>query len=514
MKKILLGLMLVFSLVGVLDSVYLSYEHFSGSIPPCTIGALSDCGQVLRSSYAVVFGIPLAVIGIIQYFLLSYALIYVLLLNKNSLKYLILIQAKIGLLASIYFVYLQLFILHAICLYCMLSALTSLLIFLFAGVTFKRERKRIVIYTIGFLYKFLLKRILFLFNPESVHVLMVRFGEILGNNRISDKLVRLLLSDNHDSLKQNFFNIDFNSPIGLAAGFDYEARLTKALSPWGFGFQTVGTITNSPYSGNPRPMLGRLPKSKSLMVNKGFKNLGAFKTIEKLHGIKFNVPVGISIGRTNSESLTQSKSIQDIIASFKKFEKSKINNSYYELNISCPNLFGNVSFYPPKNLEQLLRAVDKLHLKKPVFVKMPIDKSNTETLSMLKVIAKHSPKGVVFGNLQKNRKHPSLDPLEVKRFPIGNFSGKPTFDRSNELISLTYKRYKERFLIIGCGGVFSGKDAYEKIVRGASLVQLITGMIFEGPQLISAINFELVDLLERNGFSNISEAVGSKNKRH
>ncbi len=144
---------------------------------------------------------------------------------------------------------------------------------------------------------------------------------------------------------------------------------------------------------------------------------------------------------------------------------------------------------------------------------MPIEKSNKEVLSMLEVISKHSVTGVIFGNLQKDRSHPALNQSEVSKFPKGNFSGKPTFDRSNELISLTYKHYKKRLTIIGCGGVFNAHDAYEKITRGASLVQLITGMIFEGPQLVANINTELPDLLKKNGFRTITEAIGSASKK-
>jgi dihydroorotate dehydrogenase len=204
--------------------------------------------------------------------------------------------------------------------------------------------------------------------------------------------------------------------------------------------------------------------------------------------------------------------VADIIEAFKTFEKKNIDNSYWELNISCPNLIHakDITFYPPKNLNELLGEVDKLNLKKPVLVKMPIEKSNKEVLKMLEVIADHSPKGVIFGNLQKDGRHPSLERGEVKKFKAGFFSGKPTFERSNELISLTYKNFRDRFVIVGCGGIFSGEDAYEKILRGASLVQLITGLIYEGPELIAKINFELADLLERDGFDSISEAVGSK----
>ena len=194
------------------------------------------------------------------------------------------------------------------------------------------------------------------------------------------------------------------------------------------------------------------------------------------------------------------------------FESSHINNSYYELNISCPNLKGDVSFYPPKNLEKLLRAVDRIQLKKPLFIKMPISETNAATSAMLNVISRHSPAGVIFGNLLKDRKNSNLVKAEVAKFLVGNFSGKPTYDRSNELISLTYKKYKNRFVIIGCGGIFTAEDAYEKIRRGASLVQLITGMIYQGPQLICKINNGILDLLEMDGFNSISEAVGSCDK--
>jgi dihydroorotate dehydrogenase len=256
-------------------------------------------------------------------------------------------------------------------------------------------------------------------------------------------------------------------------------------------------------------MLGRLPRSRSLMVNKGFKNPGAEAIVTKLKGLSFGVPVGVSIGRTNSQHPKgQTESVEDIVECFQTFERSSVQHAYYELNISCPNLYGSVSFYPPDNLEELLVAVDALHLSRPVFVKMPIDKSDEETLGMLQVISRHTLAGVIFGNLQKDRSHPDLVPEEVARFTVGNFSGKPTYKRSNELIRLAYHRYGKQLVIIGCGGVFSAEDAYTKIRLGASLVQLITGMIFEGPQLISEINFGLERLLERDGFAHISEAVG------
>ena len=127
---------------------------------------------------------------------------------------------------------------------------------------------------------------------------------------------------------------------------------------------------------------------------------------------------------------------------------------------------------------------------------------------MLKVIVKHKVAGVIFGNLQKDKKHSSLDQSEVKKFKMGYFSGKPTYERSNELIKLAYKNFGNKLTIIGCGGIFSADDAYTKIKLGASLVQLITGLIYQGPQLVSEINFGLADLLKKDGYKHISQAVG------
>jgi dihydroorotate dehydrogenase subfamily 2 len=367
----------------------------------------------------------------------------------------------------------------------------------------------------AFFYKNFLKRIFFLLDPEFVHVSTVSYGEKLGNHFFSKFIIRKIFFAHNKILAQEVAGIIFENPIGLSAGFDYEAKLTQILAPLSFGFQTVGTITNEAYQGNPKPRLGRLPKSKSLMVNKGFKNLGIKDTLKKLQKKKFEIPVGISIGKTNStKAMTQKEAVEDIISAFKVAENAKVAFSYYELNISCPNLFGKVSFYPPQNLQELLSAVAKLNLTKPLFIKMPIEKTDEEVMEMLNVIMEFPVKGVIFGNLLKNRKDKALNKNEVRKFSVGNFSGKPTERRSNELISLAYKKYGKRLVIIGCGGVFNAGDAYKKIRLGATLVQLITGLIFEGPQLVAQINLELPKLLKQDGFRNLSEAIGADNKLH
>lgn len=362
------------------------------------------------------------------------------------------------------------------------------------------------------IYKNLFKKFFFKIEPETVHNAMVKLGEEFGKHQNIKKFFSAQFKIKDKGLVQNIAGMKFENPIGLAAGFDYEAKLTQFIPSLGFGFETLGTITNSAYEGNPRPRLARMPKSNALMINKGFKNPGAEMVSKKLKEFSFEIPLGISIGKSNVlECNTQSLSVSDIVNSFIAFENSKSKHSYYELNISCPNLKGNVSFYPLNNLRQLLIEIDKLRIKKPIFVKMPIDRTDKDSMLMLSEIAKYNIKGVVFGNLQKNRKNPLFNQEELSKFKIGNFSGKPTYERSNELVKLAYKNFRKRFVIIGCGGVFNAEDAYTKIKLGASLIQIITGMIFEGPQIVSQINLGLIDLLKKDGFKNISEAIGVNN---
>lgn len=515
MKKYIYFTLLLLALLGLADAAYLTYEHYSNFIPPCgTNWLFIDCGKVLRSQYSLLFGTPVALIGLVHYSLLTIFLVRTILTGKNLFRFMVVILITIGALASTYFMYIQFFLIRSLCLYCTASALISFTLFILMLIYLRKERIGTFAFFAGLFYRYLIKPIFFLINPEIIHEFMVSFGTMLGSISLIKKLTSFLFVFVDYKLQNRVEGILFKNPVGLSAGFDYDAKLTRILPSINFGFETIGTVTNNPYPGNPPPMLGRLPKSRSLMVNKGFKSVGAKEIIKRLEDLRFDFPVGISIGRTNSRMLiTQEKSVKDIVSAFKLFEKSKVKHTHYELNISCPNLYGNVTFYPPKNLKQLLDAVSKVRIKKPVFIKMPIEKSNREFLGMLRVIKEYRfVKGLTIGNLQKNRKDPSLNRHEVGKFKVGNFSGKPCEERSNELIKLAYKRYGKRFTIIGVGGIFSAEDAYRKIRLGATLVALITGMIYQGPQLISEINLGLLELLEKDGFKRISQAVGVDNR--
>jgi dihydroorotate dehydrogenase subfamily 2 len=370
---------------------------------------------------------------------------------------------------------------------------------------------------IKLVYKKIIKPILFLFSADSVHVFFLKTGNFLGKYSFTRSLTKSIFSYKNKILSQKILNINFDNPIGLAAGFDYNADLLNILPGVGFGFETIGTVTNLKYEGNPFPMLGRLPKSKSLLVNKGFKSNGIDFVLRKIGKRKKYFPLGISLGTTNKKYEKEEEMISDFHSSLSKAVAENYFD-YFEINISCPNLVhlpeSFVKFDTPIGLKNLLDKLSTININKPAFIKMYSEKSIQDTLSLCQVAENYNfISGFIFSNLVKDRNNEKLDRREIEKLKNqkGNFSGKPTEELANNLISEVYKKYKDtnRFIIIGCGGIFGGKDAYEKIKRGASLLQMITGMIYEGPSQIGIINNELVDLLKKDGHKNISQAVGS-----
>lgn len=343
------------------------------------------------------------------------------------------------------------------------------------------------------IYTKCMKPVLFQYDPEKVHQTMVKFGRILGKNIITNNMMRFAWSHLNKNSMKKIDGILFPSLVGLAAGFDYDGDLIETLPSLGFGFHTVGTVTLESYEGNPPPRMVRFPKSNAILVNKGLKNAGAKAIIAKLLQDKITIPLGISIASTNRKFESEQSQIADIISCFQLFEKSGLKHAYYELNISCPNTFGGEPFTTPKKLQKLIKHIDQLHLSKPVYVKMPIDQQEEETLSLLKVLNEHNVQGVIFGNLTKDHSNPDVNSEDKAQWKTmkGNISGKPTWKRSNACIALCRKHFGTRFTIIGTGGIFSAQDAKKKIESGADLVQLITGLIYKGPQLVGEINTHL-----------------------
>ena len=356
-------------------------------------------------------------------------------------------------------------------------------------------------------YRLFLKPFFFMQDPEKVHDRMIYFGSVLGRFGLSRWLLSATFNYKNEVLSQNLLGIDFINPIGLAAGFDKNAELGAVLPSVGFGFMEVGSVTGEKCLGNTKPRLWRLKKSKSLLVHYGLKNDGCEAISKKLENERMIIPRGVSVAMTNcKENIDPAKAVLDYEKAFKIMEPVA---SYLTVNISCPNALGGQPFVEPANLEKLLVELDKINTEKPVFIKLSPDMELVEIDALLDVLRSNRVQGIICTNLTKNRKN---DKILDERVPSsGGLSGKPVQDLSDKLLAHIYKREGKRFVLIGCGGVFSAEDAYKKIRLGASLVQLITGMIYEGPQLIGDINRGMAEMLRRDGFKNIAEAVGIDN---
>lgn len=339
---------------------------------------------------------------------------------------------------------------------------------------------------------------------------MIWLGKISGNNFFFRKSVSLCLNFSDPLLRQNINGITFQNPVGLAAGFDKNAEMIEIAPYLGFGFIEVGSITGEPCAGNPKPRLWRLPKSKSIVVNYGLKNDGAQVIAQRLNPWRASkIPVGINIAKTNSAETDGIKNgINDYLKGIRLF--SGIGD-YLTINISCPNTSGGQPFIEPGLLDKLFQEVKQLNLRKPIFLKMPPDLLLEQIDKIIDLSEHYHLTGFICSNLTKNRDNPLIISKEISQVPdgVGGISGKPAEEMSNNQIAHIFKKTNGRKIIIGCGGIFSAQDAYKKIRLGASLVQLITGMIFEGPQIISDINLGLCSLLRKDRFKNISEAIGA-----
>ena len=357
------------------------------------------------------------------------------------------------------------------------------------------------------IYKNILRPIFFRQDPEKVHERMTSLGEFFGRFFLIRKLLSLFFNYKNEKLRVNIAGINFENPIGLAAGFDKNARLTDVLPCVGFGFEEVGSITGEPCAGNEKPRLFRLPKDKALAVNYGLCSKGAGVISKRLLNKKFRFPVGVSIARANNPDIVVDveKGIKDYI---KAYEYLKDIGDYLTINISCPNTPDDRAFSNSKNFDRLMKEFSKLGINKPVFIKLKPDFSKKEVDEFIKISNKHNfITGFIISNLTKDKSNLETSEEELERVK-GGISGIPIKEKSNKILKYVYKKTKGKYVLIGCGGIFSAEDAYEKIKLGASLVQLITGMIYNGPGFIKEVNKGLVRLLERDGYSNICEAVG------
>ena len=337
-------------------------------------------------------------------------------------------------------------------------------------------------------YTRILKPIFFKFDPEFMHDFMVFWGEVFGAFAPARWLISLVWGYSGKDISKVVDGVRYERPVLLSAGFDTDGRLSRILPSISFGGEEVGSVTARPCEGNAKPRLTRLIRNNSLVVWKGLRNEGARKIAEQLLHKKTpkDFVVGISVAQTNDEKVRDAESgLEDYYQTFKIMNERGVGDDY-TINISCPNTFGGETFAKPDLLTRLLTKLSTVPCTKPRYIKMPINLEWNAFNELLKIIDQFGYEGVVIGNL--NKKYSDLDfPEDAPKEWRGGLSGKPCFELSNELIRKTRTEYGARFTIIGVGGIFSPEDALAKFRAGADLVQLITGMIFEGPGFIKRI---------------------------
>ena len=342
-----------------------------------------------------------------------------------------------------------------------------------------------------------LRPFIFKLDPELAHTLAIK---ALKFNFKSIKNIKKNSSIENTLLGKKFFN-----PIGIAAGFDKDAEVYNSLFKLGFGFVEVGTITPLKQYGNPKPRVFRLEEDEALINRLGFNNSGADKVSSRIILNPPNGLFGINIG-PNKDSINR---LEDYLICFRKFHKL---SDYLTVNISSPNTENLRSFHDQKELNELLHAIqeekDNLQSNTPIAIKISpdIDEKNIEKISEL--LLKYKINIVIVSNSTDSHRE---NLKNINKLEKGGLSGKPLEKKSNLIINRFYKILKNEILIIGVGGVDSGKSAYEKIIHGASLVQLYTGMIYKGPNIAFKITDELIDIFKNEGVKNISEVIGTKN---
>ncbi|HIC11296.1 MAG TPA: quinone-dependent dihydroorotate dehydrogenase [Candidatus Pelagibacter sp.] len=341
-----------------------------------------------------------------------------------------------------------------------------------------------------------LRSLIFKLEPELAHSLAIKalkFGYIPPFKQ-----------ENNELLKTNIFGKNITNLIGMAAGFDKDAEVYNSLFKLGYGFVEVGTVTPLKQYGNPKPRMFRLEEDKALINRLGFNSSGAESVCSR---IKNNPPkslLGINIG-PNKDTFNR---INDYLIGLRTFYNLA---DYLTINISSPNTENLRSFHNQQELENLISAIDKekkvLKTKIPTTIKISPDINGNQIDQIAEVFLNYNIPAIIISNTTENNRD-SL--VNSNKYQKGGLSGKPLEEKSNLLIKKFYKIFQGKIKIIGVGGVDSGKSVYEKLLCGANLIQLYTGMVYEGPNIVNKIIEELNGILKKEGISDLNNIIGSK----
>ena len=342
------------------------------------------------------------------------------------------------------------------------------------------------------------RSLIFKINPETAHNLAIKSLKLNPPTNI--------FNQNRDDpmFKSILFGKEIENPIGMAAGFDKNAEVYNPLFKLGFGFVEVGTITPVEQYGNPKPRVFRLVKDQALINRLGFNNLGAENISTRIRSNLSKGLLGINIG-PNKDSKDR---LNDYLIGLRNFHDIA---DYITINISSPNTENLRNFHDEKKFDELINSINKeknrLKSSIPIVVKISPDISEKQIELISEILLEHKVAAVIISNTTANNRANLQD---ITKYQKGGLSGKPLEDISNVLVSKFYKLLKNKIKIIGVGGVDSGESAYKKFLAGASFVQLYTGMVFQGPNIVGKIKKELKEILINNGIKNFEEIIGKK----
>ncbi len=341
----------------------------------------------------------------------------------------------------------------------------------------------------------LIKPLLFQFDPEKVHYFVTRNLKRLNRFPGGAGFSRMLWDLEDKQLEKEVFGLKFDNPVGLAAGFDKNAELISEMADLGFGFVEVGTVTPLPQPGNLKPRMFRLPADKALINRMGFNNLGVDIAAERIAAWRRNAKesqkgliIGGNIGK--NKVTPNEDAVSDYI---KCFDRLFDVVDYFVVNVSSPNTPGLRALQEKEPLTKILNTLQQRNSKngisRPILLKIAPDLTHEQLDDIVDIVKETNIAGVIATNTTVVR-----DGLKSAKFTdeTGGLSGKPLTQRSTEVIGYLHKKSKGTFPIIGVGGIHSPEDAMEKLKAGASLVQLYTGFIYEGPGLIKRINKKIL----------------------
>lgn len=338
------------------------------------------------------------------------------------------------------------------------------------------------------MYKSIIRPILFRSDPEKVHHFTFRFVKLISRIPLVPSIVKSIYTTNNPSLEREVFGLKFKNPVGLAAGFDKDAKLYNELSNFGFGFIEIGTLTPKPQEGNPKQRLFRLKGDQAIINRMGFNNGGVEAAVERLKKNK-GVLIGGNIGK--NKVTTNEEAVED----YKKcFDALFDHVDYFVVNVSSPNTPNLRDLQDKEPLTFLLHALQYKNSKKkspkPVLLKIAPDLTDGQLQDIIDIVRETNIAGVIATNTTISRKGLVSQASLVNQ--TGGLSGKPLTNRSTEVIRFLAEKSNHAFPIIGVGGIHSVADALEKLDAGASLIQLYTGFVYEGPKLIKDINKALL----------------------